>query len=178
MSTTGGGNLYPNWLGNATLTIPNNQAIVNGKVVNVVPTIYLTNQTLSSVPANTKTLLWTLPGTYSAGVYQINAEFQTVNTGGGNTAYAAGDGISFTVQGIGDANPDYAESVFRPYYCGYTDGGNNAQTTGTTKQSPSGLTAITADGTQIGVYVKYNTGTVGTITMTFALVTFSIQKVA
>ena len=96
MSVVGGGNLYPNWLGSASLTIPNNQIVVNGKVVNLVPIVDNTNRTLASVAANTRTLVWTLPGTYAAGQYLINAEFQTVNTGGGNTAYAVGDGVSWT----------------------------------------------------------------------------------
>lgn len=178
MSINGGGNLYPNWLGNATLTIPNNQFVVNGVLVNAVPTVYLTNQSLSSVAANTKTLLWTLPGTYDAGVYAIAAEFQTQNTGGGQTGYINSDSVDFTVQGIGDTNPDYAECLYKPFYASSTDGGANLGTTGVTKQAPTGLTGITNNNTQIGVYVKYNTGTTGTITMTFTLTTLSIQKIA
>lgn len=178
MSVVGGGNLYPNWLGSASLSIPNNQIVVNGKSVNVVPTVYLTNQTLSSVAPNTKTLLYTLPGTYDAGSYAISAEFQTQNTAGGQTAYAAGDSVDWTIQGIGDANPDYAECLYKPFYASSTDGGTNAGTTGVTKQAPTGVTAITNNGTSIGVYVKYNTATAGTITMTFTLTTLSIQKIA
>ena len=178
MSIVGGGNLYPNWLGSAALTIPNNQIVVNGKVVNAVPTVYLTNQTLASVTANTKTLFYTLPGTYAAGSYAIAAEFQTQNTAGGQTAYATGDSVDWTIQGIGDANPDYAECLYKPYYASSTDGGANAGTTGVTKQAPTGITAITNDNTSIGVYLKYNTATVGTITMTFTLTTLSIQKIA
>lgn len=177
MSVVGGGNLYPSWLGSASLTIPNNQIVVNGRSVNAVPTVYLTNQTLSSVPANTRTLLYTLPGTYAAGVYAIAAEFQTQNTSGGQTAYATGDSIDFTVQGIGDVNPDYAECLYKPFYASSTDGGANAGSTGVTKQAPTGLTAITNDNTSIGVYVKYNTATVGTITMTITMTTLSIQKI-
>ena len=177
MSITGGGNLYPNWLGSASLTIPNNQIVVNGRVVNAVPVVDLTNRTVSSLTANTKTLVYTLPGTYAAGVYMINAEFQTVNTGGGNTAYAAGDSVDWTVQGIGDANPDYAECVYRPYYSCYTVGAGNNSTTGICKNAPTGLTAITNDGTQIGIYVQYNTNTAGTITQTQTVTGLSIQKI-
>ena len=177
MSVTGGGNLYPNWLGSASLTIPNNQIVVNGAVVNVVPTVYLTNQSVASVTANTKTLVYTLPGRFAAGTYAINAEFQTQNTAGGNTAYATGDSVDWTVQGIGDANPDYAECVYRPYYTCYTDGAGSGSTTGIVKATPSGVTAITNDNTQIGIYVKYNTNTAGTITQTQTLATFSIQKI-
>ena len=170
--------LTPNWLGAATFTIPNNQAVVNGKVVNIVPVVDLNNRTASSVAANTKTLFYTLPGTYAAGVYMINAEFQNTNTAGGQTAYATGDSVDWTVQGIGDANPDYAECVYRPFYSCYTDGGANSGTTGICKQAPTGLTGITADGTQIGVYLKYNTGTAGTITQSFIMTGLSIQKIA
>ena len=178
MSINGGGNLYPNWLGTASLSIPNNQVVVNGKVVNIVPIVDNTNRTITSIAANTKTVVWTLPGTYDAGQYLINAEFSTNNTGGGNTAYATGDGVSWTVQGVGDASPDYAQATCRPYYWGITDGAGNGATTGITRLTPSGITAITANGSQIAVYVKYNTNTVGTIIMTFALTSFSIQKIS
>jgi hypothetical protein len=178
MSVTGGGNLYPNWLGSASLTIPNNQIIVNGKVVNLVPIVDLTNHGVTSVAANTKTLVYTLPGTYDAGTYLINAEFQTNNTGGGNTVYATGDSVDWTVQGIGDASPDYAECVYRPYYTCYTDGAGSSSTIGIVKATPSGITGITNNGTQIGIYVKYNTNTAGTITQAQTMTTFTIQKIA
>lgn len=180
MSTTGGGNLYPNWLGSASLVIPNNQIVVNGKVVNVVPIVDLTNHSIASVAPNTKTLVWTLPGTYAAGTYQVNAEFQVQNTSGGQTAYAAGDGVDWIIQGIGDANPDYAEASAQPYYsCVATSGGSGAASAqGVCRLSPTGLTAITNDGTQIGVYVRYTTASAGTQTMTFTVTGLSIQKIA
>lgn len=181
MSVSGGGNLYPNWLGSASLTIPSNTAIVNGKVVNVVPIVDTTNRTTASVTANNKTLFYTLPGTYAAGVYSIQAEFQSQNTGGGQTAYLPGDSVEWTVQGIADANPDYADCVYRPYYACYNDGattGTGASNTGIVKATPTGLTGITADNTQIGVYVKYNTSASGTITQTFTMTAISIQKIA
>ena len=59
MSATGGGNLYPNWLGSASLTIPNNTVTTNvtnqgsnyTTVVNVVPQILLSN--VSTTTLNT-----------------------------------------------------------------------------------------------------------------------------
>ena len=178
MSVVGGGNLYPNWLGSASLTIPNNQVVVNGKVVNVVPTVYLTNQTLASVTANTKTLLYTVPGTFDAGIYQINAEFQVQNTSGGQTAYTAGDGVDFIVQGIGDASPDYAEASSQPFYtCINASGSGVASANGVVRLAPSGITQITNNGTSMGVYVTYLRALAGTVTMTYTLTTLSIQKV-
>lgn len=173
-----GGNLYPNWLGSPTPTIPNNQVIINGKVVNVVPVVDLDNHSISSVSANTKTLVWTLPGTYDAGIYFINAEFQTSNTAGGNTAYSAGDGLDWTVQGIGDASADYAEGTIQPFYsCINSTGTGTASANGVCRITPSGITQISANGTQMGVYVKYLRAAAGTVTMTFSVVTFCIQKV-
>lgn len=178
MSINGGGNLYPNWLGSATLSIPNNQVIVNGVLVNVVPTVYLTNQSIASVTANTKTLVYTLPGTYASGTYVINAEFQVQNTSGGQTAFAAGDGVDWTVQGIGDTNPDYAEAVCQPYYsCVNPTGSGTASANGVVKLTPTGLTAITNNNTSIGIYVTY-LGSAGTKTMTFTVAGISIQKIA
>lgn len=179
MSTSGGGNLYPNWLGSASLVIPNNQIVVNGKVVNVVPISYLTNQSISSVPANTKTLVYTLPGTWAAGTYLVNAEFQVQNTSGGQTAYSAGEGVDWTVQGIGDANPDYAEATCQPYYsCINATGTGIASANGTVRLTPTGITAITNDNTQIGVYVKYLTASAATQNMTFTITGISLQKIA
>lgn len=180
MSISAGGNLYPNWLGSASLSIPNNQIVVNGKTVNVVPVSYLTNQSISSVTANTKTLVYTLPGTYAAGVYNINAELQVQNTGGGQTAYAAGDGVDWIIQGIGDASPDYSEASTQPFYtCVAVSGGSGgSSTTGVSRVSPTGLTQITNDGTQIGVYVTYFSSAAGTKTMTFTITGLSIQKIA
>lgn len=179
MSINGGGNLYPNWLGSAALTIPNNQIVVNGRVVNVVPVVDLVNHSIASVAANTKTLVYTLPGTYAAGVYVIGAELQVQNTGGGQTAYAAGDGVDWTIQGIGDANPDYSEASGQPYYACVvpSTGTGAASATGVFRCSPTGLTGITNDGTQIGVYVRYTTASAGTQTMTFTITGLSIQKV-
>lgn len=179
MSINGGGNLYPNWLGSASLTIPNNQVIINGKSVNVVPIVDLNNHSITSVTANTKTLVWTLPGTYDAGNYFINCELQTQNSGGGNTAYTGGDGVDWTIQGIGDASTDYAEGTTQPFYnCINAAGTGTANAVGVSRITPSGITQISANGTQIGVYVKYLRAAAGTVTMTFSVVTFSIQKIS
>ena len=178
MSINGGGNLYPNWLGSASLTIPNNQIVVNGKIVNVVPTVDLTNHSISSVPANSKTLVWTVPGTFAAGTYLINAEFQVQNTSGGQTAYAPGDGVDWIVQGIGDPNADYAEATCQPYYsCINVAGTGTANANGVVRLTPTGITAITNDGTQMGVYVRYTTASAATQTMTFVVTALSIQKI-
>lgn len=178
MSINGGGNLYPNWLGSATLSIPNNQVVVNGKLVNVVPNLFLTNQSIASVTANTKTLVYTLPGTYDAGVYFINAEFQVQNTAGGQTAYSAGDGLDWIVQGIGDAATDYAEGTTQPFYnCINATGTGIASANGVVRITPSGITQITNNGTSMGIYVKYLRAAAGTVTMTFTVATLCIQKV-
>ena len=179
MSIVGGGNLYPNWLGSASLSIPNNQVIVNGKTVNVVPIVDLDNHSISSVTANTSTLVWTLPGTYDAGNYFINAEFQTNNSAGGSTPYSAGDGLDWQVRGIGDPATDYAEGTIQPYYsCINSTGTGIANATGVCRITPSGITQISANGTQIGVYVKYLRAAAGTVTMSFSVVTFCIQKIS
>ncbi len=87
MSINGGGNLYPNWLGSATLTLPNN--LINTTVsvggsnyttaVNVVPSIILTsasNQTLNTDNPN-EIVSYTLP---------TSGYFQTTYQGVGSHA--------------------------------------------------------------------------------------------
>lgn len=91
MSINGGGNLYPNWLGSATLSFPNN--LINTTVtvgssnynttVNVVPSIVLasaSNQTLNTDNPN-EILSYTLPAT---GYYQTTWQGVASHVAGSN----------------------------------------------------------------------------------------------
>lgn len=170
---------YANWLGESTISLPNNTIVIAGVPVNVVPVLYLTDQSISSVVANTRTIVFTLPGTFAAGTYFINAEFQVQNTSGGQTIYTAGDGVDWTVQGVGDASPDYAEGTTQPFYSAINaTGAGVASSTGVVRITPSGITKITNSGTQIAVYVKYLRAAAGTVTMTFTSTSLSVQKIA
>jgi len=179
MATVGGGNLYPNWLGSASLVIPNNQVVINGRVVNVVPNVDLTNRSITSVQANVKTLVYTLPGTYDAGIYSIQAELQVQNTGSGQTAYAATDGVDWIIQGISDPSPDFSQASAQPFYSCVPPSSSSgaASTFGVLRVSPTGLTQITNNGTQIGIYVRYTTAASGTQNMTFTITGLSVQKI-
>ena len=73
MSVTGGGNLYPNWLGSASLTVPSNtintSVTVQGSnysaAVNIVPQILLSNVSTTTLDTNnpSEVLSYTTPAT-------------------------------------------------------------------------------------------------------------------
>lgn len=119
MATVGGGNLYPNWLGTASLSIPNNQVVVNGAQVNVVPIVvgttsnkntwadanFYTFFTASNVPA----------GTYLVGCETFADPLTTSNSGAG---WNQGD---YFLGIIGDKD---GSATLRPniYHRPYTEG--------------------------------------------------------
>lgn len=87
MSASGGGNLYPNWLGSAALVIPNNQVVVNGNQVNVVPTVVGGIQRQFTWSDGNFVTFWTAsnvsPGTYFVGCETFTDPLTTSNAGAG-----------------------------------------------------------------------------------------------
>lgn len=175
MSINGGGNLYPNWLGAATLSIPNNQVVVNGALVNVVPVSNTANQSIASITKNTVTLLYTIPDTLGPGTYLVGGETQS---GSATTAWGTADVVDWVIQGIGDTSPDYAETTIKPYYNAVVLAANgNTPGTGIIKFDLAGITQLTTT-TKLGVYVTYYTTGSGSATIPFALVNWFYQKIA
>ena len=174
MSVTGGGNLYPNWLGSASLTIPNNQVVVNGNIVNVVPYVTLTNQTITTITKNTTTLLYQTPP-LPPGKYFVGGETQTGNQ---SSTWLDTDCVDWVFAGVGETSADYAEVTVRPYFSGVVlTAGGGAVGTGITKIDCIGITELTAT-RPIGVYVTYYTTGSGTVSETFSLANFFYQKIA
>lgn len=175
MSVSGGGNLYPNWLGSASLTIPNNQVVVNGTYVNVVPFVTTTNQSIASITKNTTTLLYQTPISLPPGKYLVGGETQSGSTG---TAWGTSDVVDWVIVGIGDTAPDYAETTIKPYYNAVTfASGGSPVGTGIIKFDLAGITELTTT-TPLGVYLTYYTPGSGTIATPFSLANFFYQKVA
>ena len=175
MSINGGGNLYPNWLGSATLSIPNNQVVVNGALVNVVPVSSTANQGIASITRNTKTLVYTIPDILPAGTYLVGGETQS---GSSTTAWGTADVVDWVMQGIGDPAADYAEVTLKPYYNAVVLAANgNTPGTGLIKFDLAGITQLTTSG-QLGIYVTYFTTGSGTATIPFNIVNWFYQKIA
>ncbi len=175
MSVTGGGNLYPNWLGSAALTIPNNQVVVNGVNVNVVPFVTTINQSISSITRNTITQIYQTPFSLPPGKYLVGGETQSGST---TTPWGTTDVVDWVIVGVGDTSPDYAETTIRPYYnaVAFTSGGSPVGT-GIIKFDLAGITELTVT-TPLAVYVTYYASGSGTATIPFSLVNFFYQKVA
>ena len=175
MSISGGGNLYPNWLGSAALTIPNNQVVINGTNVNVVPVTLLTNQTITSITKNTATLIYQTPNALPPGRYLVGGETQSGNQ---LTTWGTADVVDWVIIGQGDPSPDYAETTIKPYYNAVVlASGGNTPGTGIIKFDLAGLTELTTT-TPLSVYVTYYTTGTGAVTIPFTLANFFYQKVA
>lgn len=175
MSVTGGGNLYPNWLGSAALTIPNNQVVVNGVNVNVVPFVTTANQSITSIVRNTPTLIYQTPFSLPPGKYLVGGETQSGST---TTTWGTLDNLDWVIVGVGDTSPDYAETTIKPYYNAVTfTSGGSAVGTGIIKFDLAGITELTITA-PLAVYVTYYTPGTGTITTPFNLANFFYQKVA
>ena len=79
--------MYPNWLGSASLTIPNNQVVINGKNVMVVPQVVGTSSNLSVWPNGNFQTFFTqsnvAPGTYLVGCEVFTDPLTASNAGNG-----------------------------------------------------------------------------------------------
>ena len=143
MATVGGGNLYPNWLGTASLSIPNNQVVVNGAQVNVVPIVagttsnkntwadanFYTFFTASNVPA----------GTYLVGCETFTDPLTTSNAGAG---WNQGDYFFGVIQDKDGSSTLYPSIFHRPYTEGIQVGATSPYNKGTTDFTTYGILVL------------------------------------
>ena len=145
MSVVGGGNLYPNWLGTASLTVPNNTAIVNGNVVNLVPIVAGTSSNQTSW-ANSNFNTFFIASNVAAGTYLVGCETFTDPLTASNAGAGWNQGDYFLCQ-IGDDNntPTNALQLFvRPYTEGIQVNATSPYNKGGTNFPMSGLLTLTS----------------------------------
>lgn len=146
MSVSGGGNLYPNWLGSASITIPNNQVIVNGKTVNVVPIVLGgINRQFTWTDSNFVTL-WTAsnvePGTYKVGVETFTDPLTSSNAGNG---WNQGDYFICRVTDKDNLATVSPQTFLRPYTEGIQVNATSPYNKGGTDFTLCGIVTVTSN---------------------------------
>ncbi len=143
MSVNGGGNLYPNWLGAATLSIPNNQVVVSGSLVNVVPTVVGTTSNVTSwANANDVTFFTAsnLPaGTYLVGMETFTDPLTASNAGAG---WNQGDFFTATVRDSTGTSALFPSIFHRPYTTGIQINATSPYNKGTTDATTAGVLVL------------------------------------
>lgn len=145
MSVSGGGNLYPNWLGSASLTIPNNQAVINGNIVNLVPTVGTSSNKYTWADGNFYTYYTAsnvAAGTYLVGWENFTDPLTTSNAGNG---WAAGDYFLAQVKdkdGLATRSP---QNFIRPYTGGIQSNATTPYNKGSTDNTCTGIVVVTSN---------------------------------
>lgn len=135
--------MNPNWLGDATISIPNNTIVVNGVPVNVVPTVagstsnkstwsdanFYTFFTASNVPA----------GTYLVGMENFTDPLLASNAGNG---WNQGDFFLTQIKDR-DGNATLSPQNFiRPYTTGIQQNATTPYNKGTTDNTTTGILVL------------------------------------
>lgn len=144
----------PNWLGDATVSIPNNTLIVNGNAVNAVPVVLGGSSNVTSWPNANYVTYWTSPvlssGTYLVGMENFCDPINASNVSG----WAGGDGF---VARIIDKDALATRSVqyfVRPYYNGLQTNASSPWNLGSTNQTTTGIVVLNSN-TNIVWQVSY-----------------------
>ena len=146
MSVSGGGNLYPNWLGNASLTIPNNQVVVNGQTVNVVPVMVGTSSNLTTWTNQNQVTFFTASN-LAAGTYLVGAEtfcdpLPASNAGAG---WQQGDAFALYIRDKDGQSTQWPSCFHRPYTMGIQQNAASPYNLGTTDQTTCGVVVLTSN---------------------------------
>jgi len=146
MSVVGGGNLYPNWLGSATLSIPNNQVVVNGNLVNVVPNVVGTSSNLSTWNNTNFQTFFTasnLPaGTYLVGMETFTDPLTASNAGAG---WNQGDFFVCQIKDKDNLSPLSPQLFIRPYTGGVQVNATAPYNKGATDNPCTGVVVLTSN---------------------------------
>lgn len=138
--------MNPNWLGEATISIPNNTIVVNGVPVNVVPQVVGTSSNVTSWENANYVTFWTAsnvaPGTYLVGMENFTDALTASNAGAG---WNQGD--YFTSRIIDkDGNATQAPQNFlRPYTVGAQVNATSPYNKGSTNNTTTGILVLTSN---------------------------------
>lgn len=138
--------MNPNWLGEATISIPNNTIVVNGVPVNAVPNIAGTSSNLTTwSDGNFKTFFTASnvsPGTYLVGVEAFTDPLTASNAGAG---WNQGDFFLCQIKDK-DGNATLSPQLFiRPYTSGIQVNATTPYNKGSTDSPCTGLLVLTSN---------------------------------
>lgn len=138
--------MNPNWLGEATISIPNNTIVVNGVPVNVVPQVVGTSSNATSwANANFVTFFTASnvsPGTYLVGMENFTDPLTASNAGNG---WAQGDYfIGRIIDKDGNAT-QAPQNFLRPYTGGLQINATTPWNKGSTDNTTTGILVLTSN---------------------------------
>ena len=137
---------YANWLGESTLSVPNNTIVVNGVPVNVVPIVAGTTSNLNTWSDANFVTFWTASnvpaGTYLVGMENFVNPLTASNAGAG---WNQGD---YFVGRIIDKDGNSTRAVqnfIRPYTAGIQVNATSPYNKGATDQEAVGILVLTSN---------------------------------
>ena len=138
--------MNPNWLGEATISIPNNTIVVNGVPVNVVPQVAGTSSNLTNWTNGNFVTFFTASnvpaGTYLVGMENFTDPLTASNAGNG---WNAGDYFLSRIIDK-DGNSTLAPQYFcRPYTNGIQVNATSPYNKGSTDQTTTGILVLTSN---------------------------------
>lgn len=138
--------MNPNWLGEATISIPNNTIVVNGTPVNVVPIVAGTTSNLTTWNNTNFQTFFTAsnvsPGTYYVGMETFTDPLTASNAGNG---WNAGDYFLCQIKDR-DGNATLSPQLFiRPYTEGIQQNATTPYNKGSTDFPCAGMLVLTSN---------------------------------
>lgn len=138
--------MNPNWLGEATISIPNNTIVVNGVPVNVVPIVVGTTSNVSSfADANFITVFTAsnVPaGTYLVGMENFTNPLTASNAGAG---WNQGDYFLGRIIDKDGNSTRAVQNFIRPYTAGIQVNATSPYNKGATDQEAVGILVLTSN---------------------------------
>lgn len=138
--------MNPNWLGEATVSIPNNTIVVNGVPVNVVPVIAGTSSNLTSWTNGNQVTFFTasnLPaGTYMVGCESFSDPLTTSNAGAG---WNQGDAFQLWIRDKDNTGTLWPSCFHRPYTEGIQVSAASPYNKGSTDVTTCGVLVLTSN---------------------------------
>lgn len=138
--------MNPNWLGEATISIPNNTIVVNGNPVNVVPQVAGTSSNLTTWNNSNFVTFFTASnvpaGTYLVGMECFTDPLTASNAGNG---WAQGDFFLAQIKDK-DGNATLSPQLFiRPYTQGIQVNATSPYNKGSTDGPLTGILVLTSN---------------------------------
>lgn len=138
--------MNPNWLGEATVSIPNNTIVVNGVPVNAVPNIVGASSNLTSWTNNNFVTFFTASnvpaGTYLVGCETFTDPLTASNAGNG---WNQGDYFLGNIRDKDNTSTLYPSIFHRPYTNGIQVNATSPYNKGSTDFTTCGILVLTSN---------------------------------
>lgn len=138
--------MNPNWLGEATISVPNNTIVVNGNPVNVVPIVVGTSSNLTTW-SNANQITFFTASNVPAGTYMVGCEtfcdpLTASNAGAG---WNQGDYFQVVIRDKDNNATLWPSAFHRPYTEGIQVGATAPYNKGSTDVTTCGVLVLTSN---------------------------------